>query len=113
MHGQHDKHIASELGLKEESLADVTVLFQGIRVQHLIEMTSWTHLICFLPVAEDNICLGQLVDTTRDIGQDFLNGIPIFAFRIEGSIFDGRVTAERLQVKQVRFLNLNFQSPKV
>lgn len=64
-------------------------------------MTSWTHLIRFLPVGESNICLGQLADTSRDIGENSYNGTPIFAFRIKGSLYNGEVTDEKLQVEKV------------
>lgn len=65
-------------------------------------MAHWTHLIRFQPVRNQMICLGQLVDTSRDIGQDSLNGTPIFAYKIEGSLHDGRVTNEKLEVGKVR-----------
>lgn len=65
-------------------------------------MSSWTHLIRFQPVGDRTVCLGQLVDTSRDIGQDSLDGIPIFAFKIEGSLYDARITNEKLQVEKVR-----------
>jgi hypothetical protein len=64
-------------------------------------MASWTHLIRFVAVEDDKTYLGQLVDTARDIGIDSLNGIPIYAFVVEGSIYSGRVTDRRLQIRKV------------
>ncbi|KAJ5679747.1 fumarylacetoacetate hydrolase [Penicillium macrosclerotiorum] len=64
-------------------------------------MPSWTHLIRFIAVEDSNVHLGQLVDTTRDIGRDSLNGTAIAAFLIEGTIFDGRVTQQTMHVKQL------------
>lgn len=74
-------------------------------------MPSWTHLIRFIAVEDGQIHLGQLVDPTRDIGQDSLDGVSIHAFVIEGSIYDGRVTERKLEVKQIclRLLSLNKQ----
>lgn len=68
-------------------------------------MAHWTHLIRFFAVEDGQIHLGQLVDTSRDIGEDSFNGVPIKAFRIEGSIHSGRVTEEVLQVKRVCLIN--------
>lgn len=60
-------------------------------------MPDWTHLIRFV-AADGQTHLGQLVDTTRNIGGDSLNGIPIKAFRLEGTIHSGQITEEVLQV---------------
>ena len=65
------------------------------------KMSSWTHLIRFSAVEDGQVHLGQLVDPTRDIGQDSLDGLSTHAFVIEGSIYDGRVTERKLEVKQV------------
>lgn len=70
-------------------------------------MPSWTHLIRFIAVEDSLVHLGQLVDTSRDIGRDSVDSVEIAAFVIEGSIFDGRVTKEVMHVKQVRH-NHNF-----
>lgn len=64
-------------------------------------MAFWTHLIRFRAIGGDQIQLGQLVDTSRDVGQDSRNGIPMFAYKIIGSIFSGYVTKEILQVQEV------------
>lgn len=62
---------------------------------------SWTHLVRFLAVEDNQTHLGQLVDVTRDVGQDSLDGVKIAVNLIEGSIFDGRVTQHVMHVKQV------------
>lgn len=66
-------------------------------------MPSWTHLVRFVAVEDSQVHLGQLVDTTRDVGLDSANGLKIAVFVIEGTIFDGRVTKEIMHVKQVSF----------
>lgn len=65
-------------------------------------MPEWTHLIRFLAVEDDQVHLGQLVDTTRDIGLDSVNGIPIKAYLINGDIFNGKVTRNVYTAKKVR-----------
>ncbi|OJJ30437.1 hypothetical protein ASPWEDRAFT_46016 [Aspergillus wentii DTO 134E9] len=81
---------------------------------------SWTHLIRFLAVEDNQVHLGQLIDTTRDVGRDSVDSKSIGAFLINGSIFDGRVTNVIMHVKQllspitreecnyIRCLGLNF-----
>ncbi|KAL3442836.1 hypothetical protein BJX65DRAFT_298735 [Aspergillus insuetus] len=64
-------------------------------------MPAWTHLIRFIAVEDGQIHLGQAVDTTRDIGQDCFNGVPVEVFRIEGSIYAGEVTEEVLHVQRL------------
>ncbi|KAJ5624435.1 hypothetical protein N7510_000744 [Penicillium lagena] len=64
-------------------------------------MSSWTHLIRFVAIEDAKTYLGQLVDTARDIGIDSLNEIPIYAFVVEGSIYNGRVTDRRLQIGKI------------
>lgn len=64
-------------------------------------MTSWTHLIRFIAVEDHEIHLGQLVDTSRDIGLDSWNNIRIQAYLIHGTIFNSVVTKHILTVKQV------------
>lgn len=63
---------------------------------------SWTHLIRFIAVEDSQEHLGQLVDTTRDIGKDSVNGVEIAAYLIDGTIFDGRVSTTVMHVKQVK-----------
>lgn len=62
----------------------------------------WTHLIRFIAVEDSQEHLGQLVDTTRDIGKDSVNGVEIAAYLIDGTIFDGRVSTTVMHVKQVK-----------
>lgn len=64
-------------------------------------MPDWTHLIRFIAVEDSLVHLGQLVDVTRDIGRDSVDGVEIAAYVIEGTIFDGKVTKDILHVKQV------------
>ncbi|KAJ6104880.1 Fumarylacetoacetase C-terminal-like protein [Penicillium sp. IBT 16267x] len=64
-------------------------------------MSSWTHLVRFIAVEDSQVHLGQLVDTTRDVGRDSADGVSIAVKVIEGTIFDGRITEEVLHVKQL------------
>lgn len=66
-------------------------------------MRSWTHLVRFIAVEDCQVHLGQLVDTTRDVGRDTVDGVEVAVKVTEGTIFDGRVTDEIMHVKQVRF----------
>ncbi len=63
-------------------------------------MPPWTHLIRFVASEDNQIHLGQLVDTTRDVGLDSLNGHPIKAYLIDGTIYDGKISKEVLTAKQ-------------
>ncbi|KAJ5426989.1 hypothetical protein N7465_002059 [Penicillium sp. CMV-2018d] len=64
-------------------------------------MPSWTHLVRFIAVEDSQVHLGQLVNTTCDVGRDSVDGVEIAVKAIEGTIFDGRVTDEILHVKQL------------
>ena len=64
-------------------------------------MPSWSHLIRFVAVEDGCAHLGQLVDTTRDVGEDSVEGVKIQAFAVEGTVFDGQVTQEVLTVEKV------------
>ncbi|KAJ5814681.1 hypothetical protein N7474_006458 [Penicillium riverlandense] len=64
-------------------------------------MPSWTHLVRFIAVEDSQVHLGQLVDPTRDVGRDSVNGVEISVYVIEGTMFDGRVTKEIMHVKQL------------
>ena len=66
-----------------------------------MKMPSWTHLIRFIAAEDHQVHLGQLVDTTRDVGLDSYEGRPIKAYEINGTIFDGNVTKTELNVLQV------------
>jgi hypothetical protein len=52
-------------------------------------MPSWTHLIRFVAKEDHQVHVGQLVDTTRDVGLDTLEGKEIKAYEISGTIFNG------------------------
>lgn len=54
-------------------------------------MGNWTHLIRFIAKEDQQQHLGQLVDTSRDVGKDSVDGIEIKAYLIRGSIFDGKI----------------------
>jgi hypothetical protein len=64
-------------------------------------MPSWTHLIRFVAVEDNQSHIGQLVDTTRDVGLDTLEGREVKAYEIIGTIFDGEITDYILTVKYV------------
>lgn len=65
-------------------------------------MSSWTHLIRFVAEEDNQTHLGQLVDTSRDVGWDSYNKEKIKAYLIVGTIFDGHVTKTKLTVSYVR-----------
>ncbi|KAI1431048.1 5-carboxymethyl-2-hydroxymuconate isomerase [Xylaria sp. CBS 124048] len=54
-------------------------------------MANWTHLIRFVAREDHQEHLGQLVDTTRDVGLDSVAGHEIKAYLVRGTIFDGRI----------------------
>ena len=64
-------------------------------------MPSWTHLIRFIANEDNQIHLGQLLDTARDVGLDTYEGKEVKAYLINGSIFDGVITDTVLTVKSV------------
>ncbi|ENH73248.1 Fumarylacetoacetate hydrolase domain-containing protein 2 [Fusarium oxysporum f. sp. cubense race 1] len=66
-------------------------------------MTNWTHLIRFRAVEDGQVHLGQLVDTSRDVGIDCLNGVEVKAFLINGDVFNGTVTQNIFTVDHVRY----------
>lgn len=65
-------------------------------------MPSWTHLIRFVALEDEQIYLGQLVDTARDVGLDSVGEKSIKAYRINGSMYNGDVTDHVMTVKNVR-----------
>lgn len=65
-------------------------------------MPSWTHLIRFVAEEDSQPHIGQLVDTSADVGLDTFEGKPVRAYEIVGTIFDGEVTKTILTVKYVR-----------
>ncbi|KAK3657617.1 hypothetical protein LTR56_002392 [Elasticomyces elasticus] len=64
-------------------------------------MSQPTHIIRFVAEEDGIEHLGQLVDTARDIGLDAVNGTAIQAYKINGSIYDGTVTAVVLTAKRL------------
>jgi hypothetical protein len=65
-------------------------------------MPFWTHLIRFVANEDGQNHLGQLVDTTRDVGVDTFEGKRVEAYMIIGTIFEGQITKTILTVKYVR-----------
>ena len=72
----------------------------------LIEMPFWTHLVRFVAEDDDQIHLGQLVDTSRDIGRDSVQETKIQAYLIIGDIFNGTISDKIYTIKKVRTLIL-------
>ncbi|OBT52386.1 hypothetical protein VE04_06125 [Pseudogymnoascus sp. 24MN13] len=84
-------------------------------------MPSWTHLIRFVAVEDNQSHIGQLVDPSRDVGLDTLEGREVKAYEIVGTIFDGEVTeniftvkflqspVERESCNYIRCLGLNYK----
>ncbi|KAE9380895.1 putative fumarylacetoacetate hydrolase [Stipitochalara longipes BDJ] len=64
-------------------------------------MSSWTHLIRFIALEDHEVHLGQLVDTSQDVGLSSLNNVEIKAYLIQGTIFNNVVTKHVLTVKQL------------
>ena len=64
-------------------------------------MPSWTHLLRFIAVEDGETHVGQLVDTSRDVGLDSVEGKSIKAYRINGTIYNGHVTGQQLTVQKV------------
>lgn len=64
-------------------------------------MPNWTHLVRFTAVEDGLPHLGQLVDTTKDVGLELLNGGEVQAYLINGDIYNGIVTDKILHVKEV------------
>lgn len=65
-------------------------------------MPNWTHLIRFRAVEDGQVHLGQLVDTSRDVGLDSFRGTPIKAYLINGDAFNGVITNNVYTVSHVR-----------
>jgi len=64
-------------------------------------MSKATHIIRFIANEDSRIHLGQLVDTSRDVGLDSVEGKKIEAYLINGSIFTPEVTSHVYTVKQL------------
>lgn len=86
-----------------------------------LNMPDWTHLIRFIAVEDEQIHLGQLVDTSRDVGLDSVKGVEIKAYLINGDVLSGKVTkhvytvkrllspVDRDQCNYIRCLGLNYK----
>ncbi|KAF4336947.1 bifunctional 4-hydroxyphenylacetate degradation enzyme [Fusarium beomiforme] len=61
-------------------------------------MSTWTHLIRFRAKEDGQVHLGQLVDTSRDVGLDCVDGVEVKAFLINGDMYNGTVTEKVLTV---------------
>jgi hypothetical protein len=76
-------------------------------------MPSWTHLIRFIAKEDYQEHIGQLVDTTRDVGLDTFEGREVKAYNINGTVFDGKVTRAILTVQPIsHFPTSKSQIPK-
>lgn len=64
-------------------------------------MSKPTHIIRFVAVEDSRIHIGQLVDTSRDVGLDSVEGKDIKAYKINGTIFSGEITQQIYTVKQL------------
>ncbi|KAL3429931.1 hypothetical protein BDV09DRAFT_189702 [Aspergillus tetrazonus] len=73
-------------------------------------MPSWTHLVQSLTIEDNQVHLGQLVDTTRDAGRDSADGLEIAVYVIDGTVFDSRLLSpvSRDECSYVRCLGLNY-----
>ena len=60
-------------------------------------------MIRFVANEDHQIHIGQLVDTSRDVGLDTLEGRKVEAYEVIGTIFSGRITENVLTVKYVSF----------
>jgi hypothetical protein len=54
-------------------------------------------------VEDNQTHIGQLVDTSRDVGLDLYESREIKAYLINGTIFDGEITKTLLTVKYVSY----------
>lgn len=66
-----------------------------------LTMPSWTHLVRFEAEEDGRVHLGQLADTSRDVGLDSLDGKPIKAYRLNGDMYTGSVSKQLLTVRKV------------
>jgi hypothetical protein len=62
---------------------------------------SWTHLIRFIAVEDGLVHLGQVCDTSVDIGLATKEHKDVKAKLVSGSVFDGKVTDRIMTVAQV------------
>lgn len=64
-------------------------------------MAKATHIIRFIASEDNRVHLGQLKDTSRDVGLDTFEGKKVEAYLINGSIFTPEVTSIVYTVKQL------------
>jgi len=64
-------------------------------------MAKATHIVRFVANEDNRIHLGQLVDTSRDVGLDSVEGRKIEVYLINGTIFAPEVTSHVYTVKQL------------
>ncbi|KAK6379073.1 uncharacterized protein PV06_04203 [Exophiala oligosperma] len=64
-------------------------------------MAKATHIIRFIANEDNRVHLGQLKDTSRDVGLDTFEGKKVEAYLINGSIFTPEVTSIVYTVKQL------------
>ena len=64
-------------------------------------MLKSTHIIRFIAKEDGHIHLGQLIDPSRDVGLDSVEGIEIRAYLINGSIFSPEITPHIYTVKRL------------
>lgn len=64
-------------------------------------MPAPTHIIRFIANEDSREHIGQLVDTSRDVGLDSVEGKEIKAYLINGTIFQGEITDKVYTVKQL------------
>lgn len=65
-------------------------------------MAPWTHLIRFEAVEDGRVHLGQLADSSLDIGLAMLEGKAVQAYRVYGDIYHATVTNQLFTVHKVR-----------
>ncbi|PQE12292.1 fumarylacetoacetate hydrolase protein [Rutstroemia sp. NJR-2017a BVV2] len=64
-------------------------------------MQSWTHAIRFIAKEDHQIHIGQLVDTSQDVGIATFEGKEVKAYEINGTLFNGKITKTVLTVQQL------------
>lgn len=64
-------------------------------------MLKATHIIRFVAKEDGRVHLGQLVDTSRDVGLDSVDGVEISAYLINGSIFSPEISRHIYTVQRL------------
>lgn len=68
---------------------------------------NWTRLIRFVAEEDGHVHLGQVDAGIDDVGVAAVEGVPISAKLIQGSMYDGVVTDTTMTVKQVGFCSFS------